>query len=324
MGRPSAIMILVVLLVGCGGTTEENDGAELTTLMKNMAASIETGVGVPPTTENALKYVRKRVGQPLIVKAVAPPTIERINPSVHVNRLQVCAGYDINKKLLSTTWTFIRNEKTAAWMLSHTSIKDIEQQDLRYKPEEAVIAALGRMGYSKFMSLEPDTGWDNSPSPLPLLAKTFQALVDDDLQTLSSVTVSGALLRGDDKGMNFGQLIADLVPNREFDRQATTDYLKEQAKHTAEIMNYCQAKVDDVMPYVNAYSVGSMPEHCNRVNLSVEFTNPDKHKGMTVGKRAMMGFTVDWSAVRLKDIWLVDSMIINCLVTDMAKSLYDK
>jgi hypothetical protein len=241
-----------------------------------------------------------------------------------VNRLKVCAGYDIDKKLFSTTWTFKRNEETAEWILAGTSVKDIKQQDLRYNPEEAVIAALGRMSYSKFMFLEPETGWGTSPNPLPLLAKTFQALVNGDLQTLSSVTVSGALLRGDDKGMNIGQVIADLVPNREFDRQGTTDYLNEQVRHTAEIMNYCEAKVDDVMPYVKAYTVGSMPEHCNRVNLSVEFTSPDKHKGMTVGKRAMMGFTVEWSAVRLKDIWLVENMIVNCLVTDMAKSLYDK
>jgi hypothetical protein len=241
-----------------------------------------------------------------------------------VNRLLVRAGYDINRKLLTTSWAFKRDDKTSAWILSNTSVKDIQRKDLRYKPEHAIIAALGRMDYSKFMSLEPNMGWRASDNPFPLLAKTFQALVDDDQQTLSSVTLSGALLRADGKGIDLGRLIATDVPDRKFDPQATTDYLKEQVKHTSEIMKYCQAKADDIIPYVNAYSIGSMPEHCNKVNLSIEFTNPDKEKGITVGNRAVMGFTVDWSAVRLKDIWLMDELIINCLVTDTAKSFYDR
>jgi hypothetical protein len=317
-------LILAMSLVGCGGKIEENDGVELTSLMKNMATAIETGSGIPQTTEHGIKYVRKRVGQSAIAKAVAPPSIERTNPSVHVNRLALSAGYDINRKLFATAWTFRRDDKTAEWTLFGPSVKDIQRQDLRYKPEDAIIAALGRMSYSEFMSLEPETGWKASDNLFPLLAKTFQALVNDDQQTLLSMTVSGALLRGDDKGINIGSLIAAEVPDREFDRQRTRDYLKEQAKHTSEIMKYCQAKTDDIMPYINAYSVGWMPEHCNRVSLSIEFTHPDKDQGITVGKRAMTGFTVDWSAVRLKDVWLIDELLINCLVTDMAKSMYDR
>jgi len=324
MGKRLMTLILVVSFVGCSKKIEETDGAELTSLMKNMATSIETGTGVPQATELGLKYIRKRVGQSTLVKAFVPPTIERTDPSVHVNRLLVRAGYDINRKLFTTSWAFKRDDKTSAWILSNTSVKDIQRKDLRYKPEHAIIAALGRMDYSKFMSLEPNMGWRASDNPFPLLAKTFQALVDDDQQTLSSVTLSGALLRAGGKGIDLGRLIATDVPDRKFDPQATTDYLKEQVKHTSEIMKYCQAKADDIIPYVNAYSIGSMPEHCNKVNLSIEFTNPDKEQGITVGNRAMMGFTVDWSAVRLKDIWLMDELIINCLVTGMAKSFYDR
>jgi hypothetical protein len=323
MGRLLVAFILVVSLVGCGGKIEENDGAEITTIMKDLATSVETGIGVPRTTEEALKYIRTRVDQSAIIKAYAPPTIVRTNPAIHVNRLLIRAGYDINRKLFTTSWALKHDDKTSAWTLSSTSFRDIQRNNLRYKPEDALIAALGRMGYSTFMSLEPDTGWESPDDVFPLLAKTFQALVDDDQQTLLSVTVRGALLRAGRKGIDLGRLIAVDVPDMEFDPKGATDYLKERVKHTSEIMKYCQAELDDILPYINAYSVGSMPEHCNRVTLSIEFSNPDKGKGMTVGKRAMMGFTVEWSAVRLKDVWLIDDMIINCLVTDTAKSLYD-
>ncbi|MBW1860125.1 MAG: hypothetical protein JRI70_08655 [Deltaproteobacteria bacterium] len=56
----------------------------------------------------------------------------------------------------------------------------------------------------------------------------------------------------------------------------------------------------------------------------IEFSHPDKGHGITVGNRAMKGFTVEWAAVRLKEVWLVDNLLINCLVTDMAKSFYQK
>ena len=56
----------------------------------------------------------------------------------------------------------------------------------------------------------------------------------------------------------------------------------------------------------------------------IEFSHPDKGHGITVGNRAMKGFSVEWATVKLKNVWLVDNRLINCLVTDMAKSFYQK
>ncbi len=140
MGRLLMAFILVVSLVGCGGKIEENDGAEITTIMKDLATSVETGIGVPRTTEEALKYIRTRVDQSAIIKAYAPPTIVRTNPAIHVNRLLIRAGYDINRKLFTTSWALKHDDKTSAWTLSSTSFRDIQRQDLRYKPEDAIMA----------------------------------------------------------------------------------------------------------------------------------------------------------------------------------------
>ena len=324
MYRTFVAFILVLSLVGCGTKIEEKDGAELTSLMQNMASSVATGTGMPPIVERPLKYIRKRVGQAAIVKAYAPPTIVRTNPSVHVSDLTVRADYDINRQLFTTSWHFKRNEETSAWTLPSASLKDIQKSDLRYEPEKVIVASLGRMSWTGFNSLEPSSGWQAPNDLSSLLPKTFQALVDNDWQTLLSLTLSGALLRAQDKGMDIGRLISADLPDREFDPQAATEYLKEQVKHTSEIMKYCEAKPEDVLPYVTTYSVGSTPENCNKVHLYIEFSSPEIGHGITVGKRAMKGFTVEWNAVRLKEVWLIDNLLINCLVTDMAKSLYDK
>lgn len=324
MYRAFAAFILVLSLAACGTKVEENDGAELTSLMQGIATSVETGTGMLPSVERPLKYIRKRVSQAAIVKAYSPPIIIRTNPSIHVGDLTVYADYDINRQIFSTSWHFKRNEETSAWTLPSANLKDVQRSDLVYKPEKAIVAALGRMSWSGFNSLEPSSGWQSPNDLSPLLSKTFQALVDNDLQTLRSVTLAGALLRAEAKGIDIGRLIAADLPDREFDQQGVTEYLKGQVSQTSEIMKYCEAKPEDILPYVTAYSIGSMPEGCDRVSLAIEFSHPDKGHGITVGNRAMKGFTVEWAAVRLKDVWLVDNLLINCLVTDMAKSFYQK
>ena len=324
MYRTVVAFILVLSLFGCGTKIEENDGTEITTLMQNLAASVETGTGMPPIVERPLKYIRKRVGQSAIVKAYAPPTILRTNPSVHVSDLTVRADYAVKRQLFTTSWAFRRHEETTAWTLPSASLKDIQKSDLRYKPDMAIVAALGRMSWSRFNSLEPSAGWHSPNDLAALLTKTFQALVDNDSQTLHAVTLTGALLRAEDKGINLDRLIAADLPDSEFHREGADEYLKEQVNQTSEIMKYCQATTEDILPYITTYNIGSMPEHCNKANLRIQFSHPDEGQGITVGKRAMMGFTVEWSAVRLKDVWLVDNLLINCLVTGMAKSLYKR
>jgi hypothetical protein len=324
MYRELVAFILVLSLAACGTKVEENDGAELTSLMQNMATSVETGTGLLPNTEQIHKRIAERVGQAAIVKAYGPPTIVRTNPSVHVSDVTIRADYYIDRKYLNTSWFFKRNEDTSAWMLTAASLKDVHKSSLVYNTEKVIVAALGRMSWSGFNSLEPSSGWLFPNDLSSLLSKAFQALVDNDLETLHSVTLTGALLRAKGKGIDVGRLIAADLPDREFDQQGATKYLEEQVDQTSEIMKYCEAKPEDILPFVAAYSVASIPEACNRVSLEVEYTNPDIGSGITVGNRAMKGFTVEWAAVRVKDVWLIDNLLINCLVTDMAKSFYQK
>jgi hypothetical protein len=324
MYRAFVAFILVLSLAACGTKVEENDGAELTSLMQNNATSVETGTGMLPNMEYSLKYIRKRIGQTTIVKAFQPPTVVRTNPSVHVSDLTVRGDYHINRHYVDTSWFFKRNEETSAWTLSTASLKDVQKSNLMYKPEKVFLAALGRLSWSGFESLQPSSGWQSPNDLSPLLPKTFQALANNDLETLKSVTLTGALLRAEGKGIDISRLIAADLPDREFDNEGATQYLKDQVAQTSEIMKYCEAKPEDILPYITAYTVASVPEGCNRVSLAIEFTNPDIGSGITVGNRAMKGFTVEWAAVRVKDVWLIDNLLINCLVTDMAKSFYGK
>ncbi len=136
------------------------------------------------------------------------------------------------------------------------------------------------------------------------------------------LTAPGTLVRADEEGTDITGLLSNYLPDREFDPKGTTEYLKEQIRRTADIMKYCQADAKEVLPYVHAYGIDSMPEYCIRVSLSITFTRSEKNRGITVGERSMKGFIVDWSAARVHERWFMDSLLINCLVTDMAKGLY--
>ena len=242
MRRTLVTCILVFLLAACGTKVEQNDGVELTSLMQDIAASVETGSGMLPNMEYSLKHICERVGQPAIVKAYVPPTIIRTIPSVHVADPTVRADYDINRKYMTTSWFFKRNEETSSWTLSAASLRDVQRSDLVYKPEKAIVAALGRVSWSAFNALEPTSGWQSPGDLSPLLPKTFQALADNDLETLKSLTLSGALLRAEGKAIDVGRLIAADLPDREFDQQGAIEYLKGQVDQTSEIMKYCEAK----------------------------------------------------------------------------------
>lgn len=322
MGRVLLILVLIGSLAGCGKKIDENDTDQLNAILQNIAEAIITGTNVPHDTAYGLKYVRQRIGDSTIEKAVTPPTLKRVNPSVHVDSLQVNALYKIDGALFNTKWHFKRNEEGSGWTLYGPTVRDLKGSDLVYKTEDVLIAGLDYMSWDAFNALEPVTGWESSDDLLLLLENTFNALVDNDIGSLMFLTAPGTLVRAHEEGTDISPLISTYLRNREFDPEGTTEYLKEQIKHTAEIMKYCQADAKEVLPYVHAYSIDSMPEYCIRVSLSITFTGPEKYRGITVGKRSMKGFTVDWSAARVHENWFMDSLLINCLVTDMAKRLY--
>ena len=322
MGRVLLILVLIGSLVGCGEKIDENDTEQLNTLLQNIAEAIITRKDVPHDTEYGLKYVRQRIGDSTLEKAVTPPTLKRVNPSVHVDSLQVNAVYKINGAFFKTKWHFKRNEEGSEWILMGPTVRDIKGHNLVYNTEDVLIACLDNISWDAFDALEPVTGWESSDDLLLLLEKTFNALLNNDIESLMLLTASGNLLRAKEQGTDITRLISEYLPDREFDPEGATEYLKEQIKHTAEIMKYCQADAKEVLPYVQAYNIDSMPEYCIRVNLSITFTLPEKNRGITVGKRSMKGFIVDWSAARVHEKWFMDSLLINCLVTDMAKGFY--
>ena len=322
MGRVLLILVLIGSLVGCGEKTNENDTEQLNAQLQNIAEAIITRKNVPHDTEYGLKYVRQRIGDSTLEDAVTPPALKRVNPSVHVDSLQVNALYKINGALFNTKWHFKRNEEGTEWILMGPTVRDIKGHDLVYNTEDVLIACLDNMSWDTFDALEPETGWESSDDLLLLLEKTFNALVENDMGSLMFLTAPGTLVRAGEEGTDINSLLSEYLPDREFDTEGSTEYLKEQIKHTADIMKYCQADVKEVLPYVQAYSIDSMPEYCIRVSLSITFTGPKKYQGITVGKRAMKGFIVDWTTARVHEKWFMDSLLINCLVTDMAKGLY--
>ena len=91
MGRVLAILVLIGSLAGCGERIDENDTDQLNALLQNISEAITTGKDVPHDTEYGLKLVRQRIGESTLKKAVAPLTLKRVNPSVHVDSLQVNA-----------------------------------------------------------------------------------------------------------------------------------------------------------------------------------------------------------------------------------------
>jgi len=322
MGRAWVILVLIGSIAGCGERIDENDADQLNALLQNIAQAITTGEDVPHDTEYGLRLVRERIGESTLEKTVVPPTLERVNPSVHVDSLQVNALYKINGDLFNTKWHFERDEEGLEWTLFGPTVRDIKGSDLIYNTEDVLIAGLDYMSLEAFDALEPETGWGSSNDLLILLEEAFTAFVDENIDSLMFLTASGTLLRADEDEIDISYLISDYLPDREFDPDGTREYLEEQIKHTDYIMDYCQAEAKDVLPYVQAYTIGSMPEYCIRVDLSMTFTRLDKLRGITVGDRSMQGFTVEWSAARVNEKWFMDSLLINCLVTDMAKGLY--
>lgn len=322
MRKVLGILVLIGLIAGCGERINENDTDQLNALLQNIAQAITTGENVSNDTEYGLRLVRQRIGESTLEKAVTPPTIKRVNPSIHVDSLQVNALYKIDGDLFNTKWHFARDEKSMEWKLFGPTVRDIKGSDLIYNTEDVMIAGLDYMDWDAFNALERETGWGSSNDLLILLAETFTALVDENMDSLMFLTASGALLRADENETDITYLISDYLPDREFDPESTREYLEEQIKHTDYIMEYCQAETKDVLPYVQAYNIESMSEYCIKVSLSMTFTRLDKYRGITVGERSMMGFTVEWSAARVNEKWFMESLLINCLVTDMAKGLY--
>lgn len=323
---PKKILILFCLLslAACSPKVKEQDGGELTSLMEEISTSIRTKGDLRTDVKSMLRNLIDRIGYTNLVTIFTPPKIVRTNPSVHVHYVTVQAWYDLKGKLYRTTWPFRKMEGASEWTLSCPAVKAMEYYDFIYHPGDLLTGLLGKMSTSEQSHLSDTMKWEPSADPLPILERAFLAQVNSDGETFSSLTADGALLHAHDKGADINRLVRLTLPDREYDRAMSVDFLKEQIDGTRYIMDYCEAKAGDVLPYIRAYNIASMPEHCSKVRLEIKFEKHEKQRILYVGNRVILGFVVDWTAARIADKWVVESLLIDCIVTDTAKRRYER
>ena len=298
---------------------EEHDGAELVSLMGRAQEALENedaegfqslfpenSLGTAKSVWNRLLREKESSDAYKIMQVMSYPELERATTGVHVNRLvlgawyEFSSGYEERSNVYHTTWIFTREQLNSQWKLQDLKIN---RSNVGYRsPYDALTSDLNQMDRASFLSLEME--WEDSANPSPLLVKTLQALADEDLEKLKAYTVDGTLFYALSMGVEMTSVASDSSASGKYNRDQSVASLKEQIKNIKRASNTLKVAPNDLAPYFTAYSVISMPEHCAKLDLSIEFDGSGLSKNVK-------SFTVSWSAVCLKDVWLIDSMYIS-------------
>ena len=317
-------LTLVLLSLACSRNStqpvvEEHDGVELVSLMGSAQEALENkdaegfqslfpgnSVSSAKSVWNRLLKTRGSSDAYEIMQVISYPELERATTGVHVNRLVLGEWFDFSSEyagkgsVYHTTWIFTREQPDSQWKLQDLKIN---RSYVGYRsPYGALTSDLNHMDRASFLSLGME--WEDSANPSPLLVKTLQALADEDLEKLKAHTVDGTLFYALSIGVEMPSVASDSSASGKHNRKQSIASLKEQIKNIKQASSTLKVDPNDLKPYFTAYSIISMPEHCTKLDLSIEFD------GSGISKR-VKSFTVSWSAVRLKDVWLTDSMYVS-------------
>jgi hypothetical protein len=311
------ILSILFLLMGCSGSSKEikeDDGIELVSLMNNVHEALENEDAAlfestfakhsAPEARSIWKRFLKRKasgdnGQ--IIQLITYPELERATTTVHVNRLILDAWFDLGNKnnIYKTSWEFIREQSDSQWKIGNIRIDKVSGSIYGI-----LLTDLNKMFQSSFLAL--DMNWEESINPAPLLTETFNALVNEDIEALKTYTVDGTLFSAFRKGIEMPTIENDDTVSGRYNRDQSLSFLEEQIQNIKQSSKDLGVSPDQLMPYFNAYSITSIPDYCTKLRLFIEFD--DKHISKDIKR-----FAVAWSAARLHERWLIESMLIKSI-----------
>lgn len=311
------ILSILCLLMGCGRSSKEikeDDGIELVSLMQNAQEALENEDAAlfestftkhfAPTARSLWKRFLKRKassdnGQ--IIQLVEYPELERATTTVHVNRLTLYVWFDLSDSntIYKTSWEFIREQSDSQWKIGNIRIDSVSQGVYG-----TLLTDLNEMFQSNFLAL--DMNWEESIDPAPLLTETFNALANEDIEALKTYTVDGTLFSAFSKGIEMPTIEnGDTVSGR-YNREQSLSFLKEQIQNIKQSSKDLGVSPDQLLPYFTAYSITSIPDYCSKLRFYIDFDG--KHISKDV-----KSFSVSWSAARLHERWLIESMAIKSM-----------
>ncbi|UCG53029.1 MAG: hypothetical protein JSW58_05600 [Candidatus Latescibacterota bacterium] len=315
--RIIVVVAVVAALAACGGkdtndiAVDENDGAELVTLMKSLQTAVQnedqqtfltlfSDIGTAKTAWRALLKWKWDSGENKIQQLTAYPEIERASTNLHVKRLiltewfELDRGYsDSGRRLRSaiyqTKWEFSRGE--SAWQITgfRVSSSSVAYGD--------IIPELNRMAHFDFESLGMQ--WQERGDPAPVLSRTLQALGEQDMKALKSCTVDGTLFYAFEKGIEFPSIANDNSVSGKYNRENCAKFLEKQIRNMRAASGELKMNPIDLEPYVTAYRIIKMPANCTKLKILIEFEDPSVPDHV-------QSFTVSWSAAYVMQKWLAE------------------
>ena len=311
------IVSILFLLMSCSRSSteiKEDDGIELVSLMKNAQEALEnedaalfestfTKHSTPEARSMWKRFLKRKAssdnGQ--IILLIKYPELERATTTIHVKRLILDVWFDLSNKnnIYKTSWEFIREQSNSQWKIGNIRIDNVSGSIYGI-----LLTDLNEMFQSNFLAL--DMNGEESLNPAPLLTNTFNALVNEDIEALKTYTVDGTLFSAFSKGIEMPTIENGNTVSGRYNRDQSLSFLKEQIQNIKQSSKDLGVSPNQLIPYFTAYSITSIPDYCTKLKFYIDFD------GKPISKD-VKSFSVSWSAARLHERWLVESMLIKSM-----------
>ena len=311
--RVIATLNSLLILSACGGGFQpyDHDGAELVALMDNVRTILVTGdeeawqtitshshvAEVVANWEDLMK-MKREWGLTKFTQVLTPPELGTATFAAELRSIKLTAwydystGYEPQPAAIETRWSFEREENSPQWQLASLALHcpAFEYDD--------VAADLNLLHPATFRLLDMD--WEASPDPNPLLTRTFQALVDGDVESLKQCCVQGVIHRADQKGIQLAS-VAVGGGDGAYNQWQVDVFYKNQIIELRRMTKEMSTTPDALAPLFTSYPILTMPPKCTQLRLYLGYGG----RGLQFGTRQV---SVSWTAIWMHERWLTESM----------------
>jgi hypothetical protein len=317
----TALFILSLSCSGNGTETKkdikEQDGADIVALMISAQEALEEkdAERFQSLFSRSFQITGRTVWQRLLaekdsnlsdelMRLTSYPELERATTHLHVKRLILDMWFDLNhvyegrNNVYHTTWVFRRGASDPQWKIENMKV---QRASLAYG---ALLIDLNQLYQPDFSALGME--WEESADPTLLLIDTLKALADEDIEALKAYTLDGTLFHAYDNGVEMPTVANDNTVSGKHNREQSLTYLQQQIDNLRKALAQLKANIKDLQPYFTAYRILSMPAECTKLKLAMTFDGRGLSKNVS-------SLTISWSAARVNEKWLAESMGIQSI-----------
>lgn len=319
--RLLAVSACLFLLMGCGAggkqeVVNENDGEQITALMQKAHEAVKSDnaalfgslfFSVQKSQEiwERINKAKEWRGAFRVVELMEVPELERAVSTIHIDKLTLQAWFYFHEadkrhdKLFSTKWTFERNEDKWA-------INDIFF-DHGLSQYGDIMNDLRQMSRLSFQAMAMD--WEEGIDPTPVLDRAYQALSEGNIETLKACTIDGTMFRAQSRNVDMPRIDTGNTAGGKYNRKISMDFWENNIENIKNFSASLGVAPEFLRPYFAAYRVTSMPPKCTKLMMRMEYDGSGiEGLAKDVGK-----FKVSWTAARMYQRWLAESMYIESI-----------